>query len=176
MSDLKEKLDKVIREVQDFPKEGIVFKDLSTILLYPDLVKEVVEDIVTNLTSKPDAVAAIESRGFWFGPLIAQKLNIPFIPLRKKGKLPGETISVEYDLEYGAAVIEMHKGHVKSGWKVMIHDDLLATGGTAIAAETLLKNEGAKIHSYTFLVNLNFLKGAEKIKEKGHPFYSVLNY
>ena len=111
---------------------------------------------------KPDAIAAIESRGFWFGTLLAQKLNVPFIPLRKKGKLPGATESIHYDLEYGTATIEIHTGHVKKGWNIMVHDDLLATGGTAIAAAKLLEGQGAKIHSFSFLVNLTFL-GAEKL-------------
>lgn len=173
---LQEKLNGIIREVQDFPKEGIVFKDLSTILLYPELCNEVVDDIIANLPSKPDAIVAIESRGFWFGPLIANKLNIPFIPARKKGKLPGKTISIDYDLEYGAATIEIHQVHLQSGWKVMIHDDLLATGGTAIAAGELIELEGCQVHSYTFLVNLEFLNGKKMIDKKGNFFYSVLNY
>lgn len=173
---LTEKLNSIIREVQDFPKEGIVFKDLSTILLYPELCNEVVDDIIAKMPSKPDAVVAIESRGFWFGPLIANRLQVPFIPIRKKGKLPGNTVAVDYDLEYGSATIEMHKGHLQPGWNVMIHDDLLATGGTALATAELIESEGGKIHSYTFLVNLSFLDGKEMIEKKGYPMYSILNY
>jgi adenine phosphoribosyltransferase len=171
-----EKLKNVIREVQDFPKDGIVFKDLSTILLYPELCDEVVNDIIANMPTKPDAIAAIESRGFWFGPMIANRLKIPFLPIRKKGKLPGDTVSIDYDLEYGASTIEMHKGHLQPGWNVMVHDDLLATGGTAVAAAELIEREGGKVHSFTFLVNLSFLNGKEMIEKKGYPFYSVINY
>jgi adenine phosphoribosyltransferase len=171
-----DKLKSVIRDVQNFPKDGIVFKDLSTILLYPELCNEVVDDIIANMPSKPDAIVAIESRGFWFGPLIANKLQVPFIPIRKKGKLPGDTVTIDYDLEYGASTIEMHKGHLQPGWNVMIHDDLLATGGTALATSELIKGEGGKVHSYTFLVNLSFLNGRKLIEEKGIPFYSIINY
>jgi adenine phosphoribosyltransferase len=173
---LQDKLKAVIRDVPNFPKEGIIFKDLSTILLYPDLVNEVIDNFVNNLEEKPDAITAIESRGFWFGPLIAQRLKVPFIPIRKKGKLPGETVSESYDLEYGSAVIEMHKGHLKPGWKVLIHDDLLATGGTALAAANLIKKEGGTVHSFSFLVNLDFLLGSAQIKNKGYKTYSILNF
>lgn len=165
---LEQKLKNIIREVVDFPKEGIVFKDLTTVLLDPQLTKEVVEALALSVKQKPDAICAIESRGFWFGTLLAQKLEIPFIPLRKKGKLPGETDQVHYDLEYGTASIEIHKGHVQPNWKVLIHDDLLATGGTALAAAQLIENQGATIHSFNFLVNLSFL-GAGKIIEKAYP-------
>ena len=175
---LEQELKEIIRDVADFPKEGIVFKDLTTVLLYPDLTRQVVEALAHALEEKPDAIAAIESRGFWFGTLLAQKLNVPFIPLRKKGKLPGETESVHYDLEYGTASIEIHKGHVKEGWKVMVHDDLLATGGTAIAAAQLLEAQGATIHSFSFLVNLTFL-GAGMLFQKNYPevaLTSLVNY
>jgi len=173
---LQQKIDKTLRDIPDYPKEGIIFKDLSTLLLKPELTNEIVEDIIASLPSKPDAIAAIESRGFWFGPLIANKLKVPFIPLRKKGKLPGETDSISYDLEYGSAVIEVHKGHIQNGWNIMIHDDLLATGGTAKAASTLIKNQGGKVHSYTFVVNLDFLGGKKLLETTDVFFYSSINY
>ena len=165
---LEQELKDIIRDVADFPKEGIVFKDLTTVLLYPDLTRKVIDALANAIEEKPDAIAAIESRGFWFGTLLAQRLNVPFIPLRKKGKLPGATESIQYDLEYGTATIEIHTGHVQKGWKVMVHDDLLATGGTAIAAAQLLERQGASIHSFSFLVNLTFL-GAGEIFEKEYP-------
>lgn len=169
---LEQKLKEVIRDVPNFPKEGIIFKDLTTVLLYPELTTAVVDALANAIKEKPDAVTAIESRGFWFGTLIAQKLGVPFIPLRKKGKLPAETEKIEYDLEYGSAVIEIHKGHIQKGWKVMIHDDLLATGGTALAAAKLIENQGGSIHSFNFLVNLSFLN-AESIIKKEHPFVPI---
>lgn len=173
---LQEKIKATLRDIPDYPKKGIIFKDLSTLLLDAKLTNEIVEDIIAQLPTKPDAIAAIESRGFWFGPLIANKLNIPFIPLRKKGKLPGETESISYDLEYGSAIIEIHKGHIQKDWKVMIHDDLLATGGTAKAAASLIENQGGKIHSYTFVVNLDFLGGREILDTSNSFFYSSVNF
>lgn len=175
---LENELKAIIRDVADFPKEGIVFKDLTTVLLYPELTQKVVVALADAIEEKPDAIAAIESRGFWFGTLVAQYLGVPFIPLRKKGKLPGETDEIHYDLEYGRATIEIHKGHVQKGWKVMVHDDLLATGGTAIAAAQLLERQGAQIHSFNFLVHLSFL-GATPLFEKAFPnipLNSLVNY
>lgn len=175
---LETELKQIIRDVADFPKEGIVFKDLTTVLLDPVLTKKVVEAIAKSIDEKPDAIAAIESRGFWFGTLLAQYLQVPFIPLRKKGKLPGATDVIHYDLEYGKASIEIHQGHVKKDWQVMVHDDLLATGGTALAAAQLLQRQGAQIHSFSFLVNLSFL-GAETLIKKQYehvPITSLVNY
>lgn len=173
---LQERIKNTLRDIPDYPKKGIVFKDLSTLLLDPDLTNKIVVNLISNLPSKPDAVVAIESRGFWFGPLIANKLNIPFVPLRKKGKLPGETESISYDLEYGSAIIEIHKGHLKKGWKVMVHDDLLATGGTAKAAGSLVKNQGCSVHSNTFVVNLDFLGGRTLLEDSNIFFYSSVTY
>lgn len=173
---LQQEIKDTLRDIPDYPKKGIIFKDLTTLLLKPALCTKIVDDIITNLPSIPDAIVAIESRGFWFGPLIANKLQIPFIPLRKIGKLPGEIESVSYDLEYGSATIEIHKGHIQKGWKVMIHDDLLATGGTAVAASVLVKNQGGIIHSNTFVVNLDFLGGRELIEKKDVFFYSSVNF
>lgn len=175
---LEQDLKTIIRDVADFPKEGIVFKDLTTVLLHPELTRRTVEALANAIEEKPDAIAAIESRGFWFGTLLAQHLSVPFIPLRKKGKLPGATDQIHYDLEYGKASIEIHEGHVREGWKVMVHDDLLATGGTALAAAKLLERQGGSVHSFSFLVNLSFL-GAEDIFKKEYPevpFSSIVHY
>lgn len=173
---LQEKLKTIIRDVPNFPKEGIIFKDLTPILLDPQLCNQIIDDIINHLESKPDAIVAIESRGFWLGTLLANKLNVPFVPLRKKGKLPAETIATTYQLEYGEATIEIHRGHLQKGWKVMIHDDLLATGGTAKAAVSLVEAEGASVHSFNFLVNLDFLGGRKELLEFSPNFYAVLNY
>lgn len=169
---LEQKLKSIIRDVMDFPKEGIVFKDLTTVLLDSQLTAEVVNALANSIKEKPDAIAAIESRGFWFGTLLAQKIGVPFIPMRKKGKLPGDTDIVHYDLEYGKAIIEVHKGHIQKDWKVMVHDDLLATGGTALAAAELIEKQGAHVHSFNFLVNLSFLKAEDLIRKK-HPSIEV---
>lgn len=175
---LEKQLKEIIRDVPNFPKEGIIFKDLTTVLLDPKLTREVVKALANASVTKPDAIAAIESRGFWFGTLLAQYLDVPFIPLRKKGKLPGEIEAIHYNLEYGEATIEIHKGHVQKGWNVLVHDDLLATGGTALATAELLEKQGASIHSFSFLVNLTFLQADKTFQEKypNTPLHSIVNY
>ena len=135
---LEEKVKNVIRDVPDFPKPGILFKDISTIMLDAKLSKEVLMDIKeVYIAENIDAVAGIESRGFLFGYPLAMELGVPFILIRKQGKLPYKKISHAYDLEYGSAIIEMHEDAVKKGQRVLIHDDLLATGGSADAAAEL---------------------------------------
>ena len=135
---LEENLKSVIRDVPDFPKPGILFKDISTIMLDAELSKEVLAHLKDLYQSESiDAVAGIESRGFLFGYPLAMELGVPFILIRKKGKLPYKKRSHSYELEYGSAVIEMHEDAVKTGQKVLIHDDLLATGGSASAAAEL---------------------------------------
>jgi adenine phosphoribosyltransferase len=152
-----------IRNVPDFPKAGIMFKDITPIFEDQKLCNEVVNAFMKALPSKPDAVVGIESRGFLFGFLLANKLHVPFVLVRKAGKLPYQTISHEYALEYGSAKIEMHVDSIKKGWKVVIHDDLLATGGTAEAAANLVKRQGASVDAFTFVVELGFLNGKEKL-------------
>ena len=118
---LSEKIKNSIRDIKDFPKEGIIFKDITPILLDPQLCDEIVEAFVSQIKPfEPDAIACVEARGFFFGTLIAQKLQLPFIPIRKKGKLPYETISHSYDLEYGSATIEMHQDAIKPNWKISL--------------------------------------------------------
>ncbi|HEY1039891.1 MAG TPA: adenine phosphoribosyltransferase, partial [Bacteroidia bacterium] len=131
---LPEEIKKAIRDVPDFPKPGILFKDITPIFYDQALCNKIVEESAKNLSSlKPDAIVGVESRGFLFGLLIANKMNIPFVLVRKAGKLPYKTISQEYALEYGTAKIEMHTDSIQKNWNVVIHDDLLATGGTAAA-------------------------------------------
>ena len=125
---------------------------------------------------KVDAVCAIESRGFFLGILIAQKLNIPLFPVRKKGKLPAETKSFTYDLEYGSATLEIHTGVIKPNWNVMVHDDLLATGGTAMAAAELVKMEGGNVAGFSFIAELDFLNGREKIAPYSKNIISAINF
>lgn len=166
---LTDSLKTLIRDVPDFPKPGIVFKDITPLLEEPKIVKEVVRALAKCYDGKRvDAVAAIEARGFLFGFLLAQELNVPFVPIRKEGKLPYKKISQEYSLEYGKATIEMHEDALQQNWQVVIHDDLLATGGTANAAGQLIQKLGGSVLGYSFIVNLEFLNGRKLLEEKYH--------
>ncbi|MEE2953965.1 MAG: adenine phosphoribosyltransferase [Bacteroidota bacterium] len=174
---LKDRIEKTIREIPDFPKKGINFKDITSLLLDPQLTSDIVDAFALSFEKKDvDAIVGIESRGFLFGFLLAQKLNLPFIPIRKSGKLPGETISCSYDLEYGSAEIEIHKKDIKEGWNVVIHDDLLATGGTALAAAKLIKILGGKIKGFTFVIELKFLNGSINLKKYSDNIISLKKY
>lgn len=173
---LKERINSTVRNVPDFPKPGIQFKDISPILEDSALSEEIVEELAKYWKGKIDAVAGVESRGFLFGFPLAMKLNLPFILIRKKGKLPYKTVSYKYDLEYGSAEIEMHVDTVKKGMKVLVHDDLLATGGTAIAAAELIKKENGDVAGFSFLVELGFLKGKEKLSSYSEEVESIVTY
>ena len=174
---LSDKIKSVIRDIPDFPKPGIMFKDITPIFLEPDLCKEITDAFCQPLYStKPDAIIGIESRGFLFGMLIAHRLDVPFVMVRKAGKLPYKTLSHEYDLEYGSAKIEMHEDVLQKGWNVMIHDDLLATGGTAEAAAQLVKKCGAYVSSFTFVVELDFLKGKERLQTHTNNIQCLVHY
>ncbi|MES2798892.1 MAG: adenine phosphoribosyltransferase [Bacteroidota bacterium] len=162
---IQEKVKNTIRDVVDFPKPGIVFKDISPIMLNPAVSNEVLDYLVDLYTGTGiDAIAGIESRGFLFGYPLAMRLNIPFVLIRKQGKLPYDKISHSYDLEYGSAVVEMHTDAIKKGDKILIHDDLLATGGSAAAAAELIGKCGGEIYGFNFLVSLDFLNGKEILK------------
>lgn len=174
---LKEKLDIAIREVADFPKPGIMFKDITPVLHDPVLCREITDEICKSFENEQiDAVVGVESRGFLFGMLIAQQLNIPFITVRKKGKLPYETVSYKYDLEYGSAEIEMHVDAIKPGSRVLIHDDLLATGGTAIAAAELVKMQNGIIAGFSFIIELKFLNGTQKLEAYSKNISNLISY
>lgn len=174
---LEENLKSVIRDVPDFPKPGILFKDISTIMLDSKLSKEVLTHLKDLYQAESiDAVAGIESRGFLFGYPLAMELGVPFILIRKKGKLPYKKRSHSYELEYGSAVIEMHEDAVKKGQKVLIHDDLLATGGSASAAAELIKKCGGSVFGFNFLVALDFLKGDEKLKNHSSNIINLVRY
>lgn len=161
MSDqeLSELIRSNIRDVKDFPKPGILFKDLSPLMLNPQLMKVIVDALVAKAPDGVEAVVGMESRGFWFGPALAMRLEVPFIPLRKPGKLPGETIGVDYALEYGTNRLEVHAGALQKGQRVLIHDDLLATGGTAKAAWELVLKADAEPVGYSFLFAIDALRG-----------------
>ena len=174
---ISDKLDKAIREVPNFPKQGINFKDITTLLLNPELSTEIVDAFIERLKGKKiDAIVGVESRGFLFGFLLANKMKIPFVPIRKVGKLPGETLRFKYDLEYGSAEMEVHKSDVKEGWNVVVHDDLLATGGTACAASELIQQLGANVAAFAFVISLDYLKGNEKLEKYSKEIISLKRY
>ncbi|MAE84812.1 MAG: adenine phosphoribosyltransferase [Flammeovirgaceae bacterium] len=164
---IADKLIKTIRDVPDFPNPGILFKDITPVLADPELSLEVSKEFFEYWKAKGvEAVVGIESRGFIYGLQLAQQLGVPFIPVRKAGKLPFKTIKHSYDLEYGSAEIEIHIDAISEGQKVLIHDDLLATGGTAKAACELIEKIGGEVLGYSFLVELAFLEGAKKLDGK----------
>ncbi len=174
---ISQKIDLAIREVPDFPKLGINFKDITTLLLNPELSSEIIDAFMERLKGKKvDAIVGIESRGFLFGFLLANKMGMPFIPIRKVGKLPGETLKYKYDLEYGSAEVEVHKSDIKRGWNIVVHDDLLATGGTACAASELIQQLGAKVVAFSFLISLDFLDGNKKLEEYSKEIISLKRY
>jgi adenine phosphoribosyltransferase len=163
--ELSNKITQAIRDVHDFPKEGIVFKDITPIMLNAGLSNEILQSLTEQFRSDNlQGIAGIESRGFLFGFPLAMALGIPFIMIRKKGKLPYEKISHAYDLEYGSAVIEMHSDALTPGDRILIHDDLLATGGSAAAAAELIQKCQGVVAGFNFMVELQFLEGREKLK------------
>ena len=169
------KVEDYVRTIPDFPEKGIMFRDITTVLsdaeglhLAIDEMKHLLDDV------EYDVVAGTESRGFIFGVPIAYSCNKPFVPIRKKGKLPCETVEATYDLEYGQATIEMHKDSIKQGQKVVLVDDLIATGGTIEAAIKLVEELGGKVVKVIFLMELAGLKGRERLK--GYDVASVISY
>ena len=164
-----------IRDIQDFPKTGITFKDITPLLLSAEATDFCLQSLAKPLENiKIDKVVGVESRGFLFGMLLAQKLHAGFVPVRKPNKLPYKTISASYELEYGSDVLEMHIDAIKKGDKVLIHDDVLATGGTAKAVCELVEQLGGEIVQMNFLMELTFLKGREKLGNR--PLFSALTY
>ncbi len=164
-----------IRDIKDFPKEGVLFKDITPLLNSPEATSEALQQLLALVGNKKiDKVVGIESRGFFFGTLLAQKLHAGFVPVRKKGKLPYDVISETYDLEYGTDTLQIHKDAIKKGDKVLLHDDVLATGGTAKAVTTLIEKLGGEVVQCNFLMILDFLKGSEKLK--GFQVKSVLKF
>lgn len=175
-SELIQRLEQTIENIPDFPKPGIQFKDITPIFLQPKLYEDVIADLVNFSRGKVDAVCGIESRGYLFGIAVAVALEVPFILIRKAGKLPPPFIGEKYDLEYGSAEIEMRTGQIKPGQRVLIHDDLLATGGTTQAAAQLVEKQGAKVVQFSFLIGLKDLRGEELLKKFNAEVYSILEY
>jgi adenine phosphoribosyltransferase len=167
-------IEKYIRDIKDFPKPGIVFKDITPLLADPRAMKLTTTELLKMVPKEIDKVVGIESRGFFFATLLAEHLDAGFIPVRKPGKLPYKVHEESYELEYGTDVLNMHVDAIKPGEKVLIHDDVLATGGTAAAVARLVKKAGGEVVMLNFLIELEFLKGKEKLK--GYKVSSLLKY
>lgn len=171
MDNLKSK----IRHVPDFPKAGILFYDITTLLQDPSGLRDAIDSLTAPFTGQGiDLVVGIESRGFIFGSAVADRLGAGFAPVRKPGKLPSTTMRASYDLEYGSDALEIHDDAVKAGQRVLIVDDLLATGGTAKAAADLVGRLGGQVHALAFLIELVGLNGRDKLA--GQTLHSVLKY
>ena len=164
-----------IRDVPDFPKKGIIFKDITTLLKNPEGLSKTADELYKYAENmKITKVVGIESRGFIFGGILAQKLNAGFIPIRKPGKLPAETLSESYALEYGTDTIQIHKDAIQSGDRILLHDDLLATGGTMGAACKLVEKLGGVVIQISFIIELTFLNGREKLNK--YDIKSLIQY
>src|SRR3954451_7702202 len=171
MPDLKS----LIREVPDFPKPGILFYDITTLLKVADGFHQVIDGLSARYRdTKVDTILGIEARGFIFAPALAYALNAGFVPVRKPKKLPSECVTITYDLEYGTDTLEMHKDAVGNGHRVLIVDDLLATGGTAAAAAKMVQDAGGIVVGLGFVVELTFLNGRQRLQ--GHDVFSLLQY
>jgi len=177
MADLAKEVSLSIRDVKDFPVKGVIFKDITPIFENISLFSKIIDFFAQKFSDmKINKIAGVESRGFLFGAPLALKMNIPFVLIRKKGKLPGNTAEVSYDLEYGTATIEAHKDSFESGDRVLLIDDLLATGGTVNASVNLIKKLKAEVVASAFVVELSFLKGRENITDKNIEVVSILKY
>jgi len=160
-----EDLKKYIRSVKDFPKPGIVFRDITTLLKDPEALKSTLKQLYEcSKDLKITKVCGIEARGFMLGAMLAERLNVGFVPIRKPGKLPSKTAKEVYELEYGTDAVEIHLDAISKGDRVLLHDDLLATGGTARAAANLIEKLGGNVVQISFIIELGFLKGREKLK------------
>jgi len=169
-------LTSLIRDVPDFPVPGILFRDITTLLQNGPAFRQAVDALVDHVERGPgiDLVAAIESRGFILGAPVAYRLGVGFVPIRKEGKLPAASVRADYALEYGTNTLEMHADAVRPGEKVLLVDDLLATGGSAKAAIELIERLGGQVVGAAFLIELSSLKGVEKLS--GYPVFSVITY
>ncbi len=163
-----------IRNIPDFPKAGINFKDISPLLADGEAFSECTSELAVHMPSDIDAIVGIESRGFLFGAALAQLTGMGFVPIRKPGKLPADTHAIEYELEYGTDVLEIHRDALSQGHRVAIIDDLLATGGTAAATIKLVEQLGAEVAACLFVIELDFLGGREKLNDT--PIFSLLHY
>lgn len=168
-----------IRTIADYPKKGIMFRDITTLIKDPVGFRLVIDNLTQRYIhgeTKFDIIVGIESRGFIIGGALAYTLGKGFVPIRKKGKLPGEIVSQEYELEYGTDSIEIHKDAIHDGVKVLLVDDLLATGGTALAAASLIEKLGAQVAEMCFIVDLPDVGGAKRLKAKGYKFFALTEF
>ena len=166
-----------IRSVKDYPKKGILFRDITTLIKNEKAFAKCIDEIAYRSNKfKFNKIAAVEARGFVFASAVSYLLKKPFILLRKKNKLPAETHSVEFELEYGNATMEIHKDSIESGDSVLLIDDLIATGGTAEAAATLVEISGGNVAGFVFVVNLFDLNGIKKLKDKGYLSFALLDF
>ncbi len=167
----------VIRSLPDWPEPGVIFRDVTPVFKDPRALRMVSDALIQRYVgSEVTHIASIDARGFLFGSILAHQLNLPLVLVRKKGKLPGDTIHQEYQLEYGTAAVEMQTDSVGSGDKVLILDDLIATGGTILAACTLIKRLGAEVVEAAALIDLPDLQGSARLQEAGVPVYTLLAY
>ncbi len=174
-ADTTEFLKSLVRTVPDFPKPGILFYDITTLLKDRRGLAELIDGLAAHyIADDVDLVLGVEARGFIFGPALAYRLNAGFVPVRKPKKLPAEVVRVSYDLEYGSDTLELHKDAIEPGQRVLLVDDLLATGGTMQATLKLVEQLGGKVAGLTFAVELNFLKGRDRFPE--HDVFSLLHY
>lgn len=166
-----------IRTVPNWPEEGVMFRDITTALQDRTVFRKLIDAFIHRYHHLPiDAVAGVDARGFIIGSVLAYELNASFVPIRKKGKLPFDTVSESYELEYGKAEVEIHKDAFKEGDKVILVDDLIATGGTLLAASSLIERLGAKIIEAAAIIDLPDLGGSKKLRDKGLAVYSVCNF
>lgn len=164
-----------IRDIPDFPVPGVIFKDITPLLGYGPAFRAAIDELAARTRQfDADVVVAMESRGFLFAAPLAYALDLGFVPVRKQGKLPAEALSVEYALEYGTAVVEIHRDAILGGQRVLIVDDVLATGGTAAAAVSLIEQLGGKVAALAFIIELGFLKGRERLAN--YPLVSIVEY
>lgn len=174
---IEQQVKAAIRDIPDFPKPGIIFKDVTPILKDHQLCQNIVDAFVERLDgTRVDAVAGVESRGFLFGLMLAMRLGVPFIPVRKAGKLPYTVKRKVYELEYGTATIELHSDAFEPGAHILIHDDLLATGGTVTATSELIQEMGGHVAGFSFVIGLGFLNGEEKISPISDKIITLAKY
>lgn len=174
---LQDRIRGAITVVPDFPKPGIMYKDITTLFRDASLCKEILDDLDRQYRDKGiDAIIGLESRGFMFGFALALRLDIPFVLIRKKGKLPRQTFEMAYGLEYGESIIEMHRDALTEGQRVLIHDDLLATGGTAEAAARLVTTANATVAAFSFLIELSYLDGRKKLESFSPGISTFVTY
>jgi adenine phosphoribosyltransferase len=170
-------LEALIRSIPDYPKKGVIFRDITTLLQNPSGFRHAVDQLVAPFAGKKiDCVAGIEARGFILGGAVAHQLSVGFVAIRKKGKLPWDTISVEYELEYGTDEVEIHTDSLSPGQNVLVIDDLIATGGTACAAVNLIRKAGAEVVGSSFVIDLPDLGGREKLSSLGVPVRTLVSF